>query len=186
LIETSILYVVMLSVLSFQLVSMTVSLAEFGHRHKGLRGWLSHIQSSRNFTLSWLWKEEILNLLGIAIVLAGVMLTDMTGDARYDGAASLLIGILLLVLAFALARDVRHLLIGETLSPQVHGQVTDLLEEHAAVREIIALEAVYLRPDHVLLSLVLDYDPEARAELIALLQRAVPELHQIDIAAKRG
>lgn len=54
---------------------------------------------------------------GVLIAVLGVWLSDRTGDARFDAAASVLIGVLLCAVGLVLARESKHLLLGEGARP---------------------------------------------------------------------
>ena len=61
---------------------------------------------------------------------AGVGMLQATGNQVYDGLASVAIGVLLAVVAVALGRDTKKLLIGEAATPEEREAITEILEAH--------------------------------------------------------
>src|SRR5581483_2054901 len=73
----------------------------------------SMVRNPDDPTVNSVAMEDSTALIGIVVALGGVGLHQLTGDAVYDGIASLIIGGLLLVVAFVLARTCGDLLIGK-------------------------------------------------------------------------
>ena len=63
--------------------------------------------------------EDAAALVGLVLAALGLFLEQMTGDPLWDGVAAIAIGLLLLVVAFVLARANKSLLIGQSASPRI-------------------------------------------------------------------
>ncbi|MFN2519873.1 MAG: cation diffusion facilitator family transporter [Candidatus Limnocylindria bacterium] len=128
--------------------------------------------------------EQFADLVGLALALAGLALTAATGDARFDAAASGAIGLVLIVVAFELARDARALIIGEGAPADVRDALRRSLAEDPRVDDIIELYAVRIGAGQLLvmarLSVRDDIDAgEVERLLVALrerLQREHPDV----------
>jgi cation diffusion facilitator family transporter len=96
--------------------------------------------------------EDSAALVGVGLAAAGLLLTQMTGSNTPDALASLLIGVLLAVTAFGLARPVADFLIGRSLPPERLQQVSAILSSDPAVEEVLALQAVYTGPQEVVVA----------------------------------
>ena len=125
-------------------------------------------------------------LIGVGIAAAGVALHQITGDATYDGAASVLIGLLLAGIAVALALDSAGLLLGESAGPYRQGLIRDAIlgnEDVEAIRELLTM---YVGPDMLLVaSRVAVRDTMSVVELERLsddierrVQEAIPEVRE--------
>ncbi len=66
-----------------------------------------------------LFAENAAAVIGLTFAMAALGLAAVTGDARYDGAGSVVIGILLVLVALFLAREVKSLLEGERADPAI-------------------------------------------------------------------
>jgi divalent metal cation (Fe/Co/Zn/Cd) transporter len=62
--------------------------------------------------------DDAAMLMGIAIATVGLFVTQLTGNSVYDDIASIGVGIVLGVVAFALGADSRALLLGEAVPPE--------------------------------------------------------------------
>ena len=80
---------------------------------KGDQSWVSFVRRTKTPELPVVLLEDTAALLGLAFALAGVGLAVLTGNARFDGIATLAIGLLLVTVAFVLSVETKSLLIGE-------------------------------------------------------------------------
>jgi len=94
---------------------------------------LAHIRASDDPTVKTVASEDSAALVGIVIAAAGILGNQLTGDVLYQGIASLLIGLLLVYVAYALGRDSMGLLIGESADPALRQQLTDELSSYDEV-----------------------------------------------------
>ena len=87
--------------------------------HEGL-SFGEYLRESKDPTAKTVLFEDSAALLGIVIAAAGLVLTEYqvggSAGAYWDGVASILIGLVLAVVAFILARSSRGLLLGEAAS----------------------------------------------------------------------
>ncbi len=83
--------------------------------------------------------EDIGAITGLIFALGGLSLAVITGDARYDAAGSIAIGLLLVVIAFILAREMKSLLIGESVDLLVAQKIRSAIEQGDEVKSIIHL-----------------------------------------------
>src|SRR6266702_3206626 len=63
--------------------------------------------------------EDIAALAGLAIAFVSVLLTMVTGNPVYDALGSMAVGLLLMVIAWLVAREVKSMIVGESASPEV-------------------------------------------------------------------
>lgn len=91
-----------------------------------LRGALSAMREERGQRGLWQWfketnsselmvvvGEDLAALLGLLVAAAALGLTLITGDSSYDAIGSMVIGLLLVIVAFLISREVHSLLLGE-------------------------------------------------------------------------
>lgn len=104
--------------------------------------------------------EDSAALIGLAIAAGGVALHQVTGDAIWDGIASLLIGCLLLVVAFFLARTCEGLLIGRQASERLLKGVSDYLEEQPEILDVVDVLSMVTGTGRVLLCVRADFQDD--------------------------
>lgn len=133
--------------------------------------------------------EDSAALVGIAIALAGVALHQLTGSAVFDGIASILIGVLLLFVAFVLARATSELLIGKQASLRLLRGVEEFLEDEAEIIDVVDVLSMLVGTGSVLLCVRADFRDEvtggdieeACMRIDADLRARFPELSEIFI-----
>ncbi len=101
--------------------------------------------------------EDSAALAGLAVAAAGAGLALATGEPRWDGAASLVIGAILGVVAVLLARESKALLIGERADPDLSAAIRDCAARVDGVEAVNAVVTIQLAPDQVVVNLSLDF-----------------------------
>ncbi len=139
---------------------------------KGSLGWSAFIRRAKVPELPVVLLEDIGALLGLTFALIGVGLAEVTGNPRFDAVGSVAIGILLGIIAFVLAVEMKSLLIGEAATPDVQRRIYDALESTPGVGGVIHLRTEHLGPDDLLVvaKIAVDGTQPAR-ETAALIDR---------------
>ena len=117
----------------------------------------------------------------------------MTGWAQWDGIASMLIGVLLAVVAFVLAFEVKALLVGEAATREDRSRIRAAILSVHEVASISNLLTMQLAPDEILVNLDVDLDDGlSRAEVEQVIDRiegkvrsAVPSATRIFVELER-
>ena len=94
--------------------------------------------------------EDSAALIGLVLAAAGLLIRQLTGSATADSVASLLIGILLGITAFGLARPLAEFLVGRSLPQPLLDELRAVVEKSDAVEEIELMQAVYVGPEEVI------------------------------------
>jgi cation diffusion facilitator family transporter len=115
-----------------------------------------YVRTSRDPTTKTVLFEDSAAVIGILVAFAGVALHQATGDQLYDGLASVAIAVLLAVVAVALGRDTRDLLIGEAATPEERQAISEIIEAHPAVEDLLELLTMALAPDRLLVAARID------------------------------
>jgi cation diffusion facilitator family transporter len=121
--------------------------AEARARHLDLG---EHVATSSDPMPTTVFLEDSAALVGLALALAALLLHLVTGSAVWDGAASLLIGLLLIGVAYVLMRRSGALLIDEAAPADVREGLVQAVAEERWVAEVAELTAVYIGPRHLL------------------------------------
>jgi cation diffusion facilitator family transporter len=122
------------------------------NRVRGGRGWATFIRRTKAPELPVVLLEDMAALIGLGFAFAGVALSALTGDGRWDGAGSLAIGVLLATAAAILAVETKSMLIGESASAEVQQQILAALEDGPQVLRVIHLRTLHLSPDSLLVT----------------------------------
>lgn len=143
--------------------------------HRGRLTWVQYIRRSKSPELPVVLLEDLGALFGLLFALAGVTLTIVTGDGRYDGAGTLAIGVLLVVIAVILVIEMKSLLIGEAAAPEQQRAIQAGIEGTPNVRRLIHMRTLHLGPDELLVAAKIDLSPELAVSEIAATINAVEE-----------
>jgi len=119
--------------------------------------------------------EDSAALIGLLIAAAGLLLSERTGSSVPDAAASLLIGVLLALTAFGLARPLADFLVGRSLPPEQVEALRAVVAASPAIDGIVAFQVVYIGPEEVIVGAKVH--PSSRLS-IDELTRAMDDLDQ--------
>jgi len=186
--------------ISFVLESGSIGLAIYQEvkeaHHEGL-SFRDYIRESKDPTAKTVLFEDSAALLGILIATTGLLLTEHqvggAAGAYWDGVASICIGLVLAVVAFALARTSRGLLLGEAANPKVVQAITRAIESHPNVEKVVELLTMHLAPKEILINAhvkllpdLLTGDIESTVEDIEKrIKEAEPKVKRIFLEAAR-
>ena len=186
--------------ISFLLEGCSIALAIYQERkeahHDGL-GFFAYIRESKDPTAKTVIFEDSAALLGIIIAATGLYLTEHHsgpgGGAYWDGLASIMIGVVLAIVAFILARSSRGLLLGEAASPKSRQAIKTAIESHPNVVKLIELLTMHLAPKQILINahvnlrddLVTDDIERTNEEIESLIRKAEPNVEMIFLESAR-
>jgi cation diffusion facilitator family transporter len=94
--------------------------------------------------------EDSVALVGIVIAAGGLLISRQMGSNLADSIASLLIGLLLSVTAFGLARPLADFLVGRSMQPTQLATVRAMFEKVEEIDEIVLLRALYTGAEEVI------------------------------------
>lgn len=134
--------------------------------HKGDGTWWQFIKRSKSPELPVILLEDFGALIGLVFALFGVGMTLLTHDGRWDAVGSAAIGVLLVCIAFVLARETKSLLLGEGAEP---GSVRAIQDAAVGpgVTSVIHLKTLHLGPEELLVAAKIEVPQAASAAQVA-------------------
>jgi len=117
---------------------------------RGTRSLWRWFRDSRQSELIVVFGEDLAALLGLALALLAVLATLLTGDPRWDALGSMAVGVLLVVVALFIAVEVKALLIGQSVEPELRDALRDFIAARPEVRRVFSLITLQLGPDVML------------------------------------
>lgn len=131
--------------------------------------------------------EDSAALIGVVLAALGLLASALLGSGTPDALASLLIGILLALTAFGLARPLAEFLVGRSLPKDQLEQVYAILVAAPAVAEVLTLQAVYTGPEEAIVAarihpaagLTIEQLTRAMDDLDVALRSALPEVADV-------
>ncbi|HEX4781768.1 MAG TPA: cation diffusion facilitator family transporter [Usitatibacter sp.] len=167
-------YVVLGLAAVFEGGSWWIAMREF-RRRKGEKGYVEAAQATKDPSTLLLLLEDSAALVGIAIAFTGIFLAQLLDEPRFDGAASIAIGVVLAGVALFLARESKKLLIGEAAHTDLRASVRELADDQDGVSKCNGMLTFQLGPDTVAIALSAVFEAELKAREI---ERVVEKLEE--------
>ncbi|PZG14707.1 cation diffusion facilitator family transporter [Nonomuraea aridisoli] len=138
--------------------------------------------------------EDTAALIGLLIAGAGLAGSQLTGSPVWDGAASVAIGVLLLVVALTLIQSNLSLLVGQAAPPHIQTGIRAVLIAQREVEDVVELLTMMIGPGAVLVAAKVAFRDEVGAagveaacdELDRRLREAFPGIVQVFLHPAHG
>ena len=137
--------------------------------HKGKLGWFEAVQKSKDPPGFIVLLENGGAMAGIIVAAVGLAISQATGDPRFDGAASIIIGLILAIIAFFLAYESKALLIGEAADPDMVVAMHRMVEAKDGVTAVGEILTVHSAPDQITAMLSVDFEDHISAREVERL-----------------
>ena len=140
------------------------------HESNKLRGrstWVQFVRRSRVPELPVVLLEDFAALIGLVFAFFGVVLTLITHNGVWDGVGTVLIGLLLVGVAFILAIETKSLLIGESATMEDLKKIEAALVDGTSIERIIHMKTMHLGPEELLVAVKVGVSQSATAGEIA-------------------
>jgi cation diffusion facilitator family transporter len=124
---------------------------------KGTLGWFAAVRASKDPPAFIVLLENGAAMAGIIAAAIGLALSQWTGNPFYDGAASIVIGIILGVTAALLAYESKGLLIGEAADPALVRSLHQLACDQPGVVGVGQVLTVHSSPDQITVMMNVDF-----------------------------
>jgi cation diffusion facilitator family transporter len=143
------------------------------------RGIFRTIRESKVPAIFIIFLEDSAALFGLSIALGGIILASLTANPVYDGAASIIIGVILALVALVLFYETKSLLIGEGASETDLRKIRTGIATVPEVKEVVNILTMHLGPEDILVNLdinfVDDLSTDQVEEAIDKVERAIQE-----------
>jgi cation diffusion facilitator family transporter len=154
-------------------------------------GYLDYVRMSRDPNVKMVLFEDSAALIGIVVAALGIGLQAITGTEFWDPAASVAIGLLLILVAYWMARDARYMLVGAAARPDERLALERALIEFPEVQEVRELLTLTLGPNAILVGARIDLADGLDADRIervsdeidARLREVVPDVSEVFVDA---
>jgi cation diffusion facilitator family transporter len=173
-------YAVLATAFIFEAISWYYGWKAFRADRRG-RGIVDTIRDTKNPANFAVLLEDSAALLGLAFALAGILLSERFDAPWIDGAASILIGALLCLVALIMVNESKGLLVGEGMRKQTLERLRAIVQADPAVERVDKLTTMYLGPEEVMLAIELRFRSDThitdiRAS-IARLKQAIQDCY---------
>jgi cation diffusion facilitator family transporter len=160
---------------------------------KGKRGYIEAVQRGKDPSIFVVLFEDSAAMLGLLVAFCGIAVSQWTGLFFFDGAASVIIGMILIATAIWLAYETKGLLIGESASRYVIDGIRSILKAHASTNYVNEVLTMHMGPDFVLANISVDFQDHLTAEEIEIavaemdmrIKKKYPQIKRIFIEGEK-
>lgn len=147
------------------------TLEAFGdfNKARGNLSWWQAVRRSKDPPAFIVLLENGAAMAGIIAAAIGLALSQVTGNPLYDGAASIVIGLILGCTAMLLAYESKALLIGEAADPELVAALRAMVQNRKGVTAVGQVLTVHSAPDQITAMLSVDFDDDITARDVEAL-----------------
>jgi cation diffusion facilitator family transporter len=117
-----------------------------------------YLRRTTDTTVKAVTFEDAAALVGLILAAAGLVLEQLTGDPLWDGISAVLIGVLLVGVAYTLATANKSLLIGQSASPRIERELREEIAALEHVDDVPLLLTSIIGPGKILVAAKVDFD----------------------------
>lgn len=184
-------YIVLFASMGFEGASLIYAVREF-NKSRGKLSFLRELSLSKDPGLFAVIYEESAAIIGLIIALLGVFLGHYFQNPVYDAVASMLIGVVLIIVAITMVRESKGLLVGESANTEIVEGIYRIVNNEPRVQTLYFPLTMHLAPNEILLALDVEFRKEmtvdelfrAVSELEERIKKEYPSVKKIYIEAK--
>jgi cation diffusion facilitator family transporter len=102
---------------------------------------------SRNSEMIVLYGEQLAALLGLLFALGALILAMITNNPIFDAIGTLMIGVLLIVVAFFVALKIKQLLVGQSVEPGRRAEILNFFQARPEIEKVHNVITLQLGPE---------------------------------------
>lgn len=130
------------------------------NKRRGSKPFTRYLRDTKDSDLIVVFGENAAATLGLLFAGIALLLSSLTGDSRWDGAGSLVVGLVLVGVAVFLAVEVKSLLVGESADAEIENATRELVKEHEHLDELLNIITIQQGPGEVLVALKIKLAPQ--------------------------
>jgi len=182
------MFIVLVTAIGIESVTFRVAFVEF--RKKSKKPILRAIEESTDTNLLVILLEDFAALTGLVIVLGTTVAAIFFPIA--DAIGSILVGVLLTLIAYKMAIEVKRLIIGESIPREDRAMIKDILHEYKLVDHVNQVKTIVIGNDKYLVLISVDIEEDATGyyiedildEIRQKVMKAIPEVENVYIDVK--
>lgn len=129
--------------------SFRVAVGE-ANKVRGRRSIVGFLREARQPEIPVILLEDAGAMVGLLLAMLGVVMSAVTGNGRWDAVGAISIGLLLVVVAMFLTREVATMLVGESALPEDVAKIRKVLREADGVERVYHLKTMHVGPEELL------------------------------------
>ncbi len=182
-------YVVLGAAIIFEGTALYLALKTFNKSRAKKTNLISSIVKSKDAATFAVIIEDTAALAGLLVALLGIFLSQQLQNPYFDGASSILIGLILLIVATFLARESKGLLLGESASAAVMVSLEKILKRNINIKDWGVPQTMHFGPENIFAVIEIDLaddlkliQAEQTMESLRLeIKNKIPQISQVVI-----
>ncbi len=146
-------YIVLCIAVVFEGLALRTALREAKQFKPQKQNWWQFLRATKSVNHVVLALEDSAALLGLSFAGIGITLTLLTENPLWDTVATMMIGLLLVCVAVFLFREVKSLLIGESVDPAMEKKIRDTVLSVEAIDQVVDLKTLYTGPNELFVAM---------------------------------
>jgi cation diffusion facilitator family transporter len=163
------------------------------NQQRGKDGFIEAIKKAKDPSIFVVLFEDSAAMLGLVVALTGIVLSQVTGMLFFDGLASVVIGLILVLTAIWLAHETKGLLIGERANHPIIQGIRRELEQETSIDHVNEVLTMHMGPDFILATISVDFEDSRSvgevettiARIDARIKQAFPRIKRVFIEAEK-
>ncbi len=180
-------YGVLFGAIIFEGASLWVAWKEFRKVHPS--GIVSAMAKSKDAASIAVIVENGAAVIGLLIAIIGVSLMYYFHNPVFDAISSILIGILLVYVAYFMAKETKHLLIGEAATDADIRKIEKIFQQYKEIEDFGNIKTMHLGPEDIMVGASVNFRDELQvaevekkiAEIKGKITKDNPKIHHIFI-----
>ncbi|MBL4588552.1 MAG: cation transporter [Alphaproteobacteria bacterium] len=172
--DPTINYIVLGLALLFEGAALFFAVSEF-KKVKGDLGYFQAVKRGKDPALFVVLFEDSAAMIGLLVALVGIALAQYTGNAVFDGMASVVIGLILGATAIWLAVETKGLLIGESADPDTIAGIKKIVSSRVSVEYVNEVLTLHMGPNYILVTLSIEFNDNIKVEKLENLIHILTE-----------
>ncbi len=166
-------YGVLIGSLIFEGASLWIGWKEFRKVHP--KGFVSAMAKSKDAASIAIIVENGAAVTGLLIALIGVSLTYYFHNPVFDAWASVFIGILLTYVAFFMAKETKHLLIGESAIEEEINEIADVFKQYDEIEAFGNIKTMHMGPNDIMMGANINFKDDLTVKQIEPIIKEMKE-----------
>ena len=149
-------YIVLGLAMIFEGGALYFAITEF-NKVRGSYSYVEAVQRGKDPSLFVVLFEDCAAMLGLFVAFVGIMLAQITGNALWDGIASVTIGLILALTAIWLAYETKSLLIGEGANKDIVEGIHKIASKQDSIEKINEVLTLHMGPEFILVNMSISF-----------------------------
>ena len=160
--DTTLNYVVLVLAMIIEGITLGIAIKQF-NAARGKTGPLKFIRDTKDPSLYTVVLEDTAAELGLVVAFITTLVCHYTGNLYFDGAGSIVIGLLLCTVAIILLRETKDLLVGEGMKHHALDELREIVEADDRVMSCGRILTMYMGPSSLLIAIDATFRPSLAA-----------------------